>query len=145
VSSNGLVELSEQLPELADSAKPLRRDHTESLPESVTNSMENGRFGCSSMKRTDANRRGSKKRIWHPTETQIKVSKEELKKRELPADEKEKQLQEVQGCAVFDSLMKTELRLLATSLDCIFIPHFGNRSYYLVAPLAQGRKPIPRF
>lgn len=85
--------------------------------------------------------------------TQLRIaggeSEEELKKRELLRDEKEKQLREVQELrTAFDSLMKDELRLLAIKAGwilaaIIFIPLLWKLvAYYIVAPLAQGAKPI---
>lgn len=76
-------------------------------------------------------------------------SEEELKKRELLRDEKESQLREVQEMRdAFDSLMKNELRLLAIKAGwilaaIIFIPLLWKLvAYYIVAPMAQGAKPI---
>ncbi len=76
-------------------------------------------------------------------------SEEELKKRELLRDEKESQLREIQEMrSAFDSLMKNELRNLAIKAGwilaaIIFIPLLWKlAAYYIVAPLAQGAKPI---
>ena len=76
-------------------------------------------------------------------------SEEELRKRELLRDEKEKQLREIQDMRrAFDSLMKNELRILAVKAAwilaaVIFIPILWKLvAYYLVAPLAQGARPI---
>ena len=76
-------------------------------------------------------------------------SEEELKKRELLRDEKESQLREIQELrGAFDSLMKNELRNLAIKAGwilaaIIFIPLLWKlAAYYIVAPLAQGTKPI---
>ena len=76
-------------------------------------------------------------------------SEEELKKRELLRDEKESQLREIQEMrSAFDSLMKNELRNLAIKAAwilaaIIFIPLLWKlAAYYIIAPLAQGAKPI---
>lgn len=92
-------------------------------------------------------------RVLAADRTQLRIaggeSEEELKKRELLRDEKEKQLREVQELrTAFDSLMKDELRELAIKAAwilaaIIFIPLLWKvAAYYIVAPLAQGAKPI---
>ncbi len=76
-------------------------------------------------------------------------SEEELKKRELLRDDKERQLQEVQELrAAFDSLMQNELRQLALKALAIlavivFVPILWKLlAYYVIAPVAQSSKPI---
>ena len=76
-------------------------------------------------------------------------SEEEMKKRELLRDEKERQLREVQELrSTFDHLMQHELRLLAIKAAwilaaIIFVPLLWKlAAFYIIAPLAQGTKPI---
>jgi len=76
-------------------------------------------------------------------------SEEEMKKRELLRDEKQRQLREVQELrSTFDHLMQHEFRLLAIKAAwilaaIIFIPLLWKlAAFYIIAPLAQGAKPI---
>ena len=76
-------------------------------------------------------------------------SEEEMKKRELLRDEKQRQLREVQELrSTFDHLMQHELRLLAIKAAwilaaIIFVPLLWKlAAFYIIAPLAQGAKPI---
>ena len=77
------------------------------------------------------------------------ASEEELKQKELLKDEKERQLREIQELrAVFDSLMKNQLRDLAIKAlwilaAIIIVPILWKLlAYYFLAPLAQNSKPI---
>lgn len=74
---------------------------------------------------------------------------EEIKRRELLRDEKEKQLREIQGMRrALDELMTNELRQLALKAllilaALIVIPFLWKlAAYYLIAPLAESSKPI---
>jgi uncharacterized protein (AIM24 family) len=76
-------------------------------------------------------------------------TEEELKRRELLRDEKEKQLGEIKEMrAAFDSLMRNEFRQLALKAllilaALILIPFLWKVfAYYLIAPMAQSSKPI---
>ncbi|QTN33656.1 hypothetical protein HZ994_15505 [Akkermansiaceae bacterium] len=76
-------------------------------------------------------------------------SEEELKRRELLRDEKEKQLGEIKGMrAALDSLMRNQFRQLALNAlmilaALILIPFLWKLlAYYVIAPLAQSSAPI---
>ena len=76
-------------------------------------------------------------------------TEEELKRRELLRDEKEKQLGEIKEMrAAFDSLMRNEFRQLALKAllilaALILIPFLWKVfAYYVIAPMAQSSKPI---
>lgn len=76
-------------------------------------------------------------------------SGEELKRRELLRDEKEKQLGEIKEMrAALDSLMQNEFRQLALKAlmilaALVIIPFLWKLfAYYLIAPMAQSSKPI---
>lgn len=76
-------------------------------------------------------------------------TEEELKRRELLRDEKEKQLREIQEMRrALDHLMRNELRQLALKAllilaALILIPFLWKlTAYYLIAPIAQSSKPI---
>ncbi len=76
-------------------------------------------------------------------------TEDELKRRELLRDEKEKQLREIKEMrAAFDSLMQNELRQLALKAllilaAMIIVPFLWKlAAYYIIAPLAQSSKPI---
>ncbi len=76
-------------------------------------------------------------------------TEEEIKRRELLRDEKEKQLREIQEMRrAFDSLMQNELRELALKALLILalliaIPFLWKlAAYYVIAPIAQASKPI---
>ncbi len=74
---------------------------------------------------------------------------EELKRRELLRDEKERQLRDIREMReAFDSLMRTEVRNLAVKAGWILaalivIPFLWKLlAYYLIAPIAQSTRPI---
>ena len=76
-------------------------------------------------------------------------TEEELKRRELLRDEKERELREIKEMrAAFDSLMHNELRQLALKAllilaALILIPFVWKIfAYYVIAPMAQSSKPI---
>lgn len=76
-------------------------------------------------------------------------TEEEIRKRELLRDEKEKQLREIQEMRrAFDDLMRNELRELALKAllilaALILIPFLWKlAAFYIVAPMAQSSKPI---
>ena len=76
-------------------------------------------------------------------------SEEEVKRRELLRDEKEKQLREIKEMrAALDSLMQNEFRQMAFKAllilaAIIIIPIVWKAfAYYVVAPMAQSSKPI---
>jgi hypothetical protein len=76
-------------------------------------------------------------------------TEEELKRRELLRDEKERQLGEIKGMrAAFDSLMRNEFRQLALNAllilgALILIPFLWKLlAYYVIAPMAQSSEPI---
>jgi hypothetical protein len=76
-------------------------------------------------------------------------TEEEIKKRELLRDEKEKQLREIQEMRrAFDDLMRNELRELAIKAllilaALILIPFLWKlAAYYIIAPMAQSSEPI---
>lgn len=76
-------------------------------------------------------------------------SEEELKRRELLRDEKEKQLGEIKEMrAALDSLMQNEFRALALKAllilaALIIIPFLWKLgAYYIIAPMVQSSKPI---
>ncbi len=76
-------------------------------------------------------------------------TEEELKRRELLRDEKERQLSEIHGMrAAFDSLMRNELRELAFHAllilaALILIPLLWKvLAFYVIAPIAHSSQPI---
>lgn len=131
-----------------------KRQEMEKFWEKVKNLFQKDEIKAE-MDRIDAKEKRLKSEIngYSTEKRQIRVeggeSEEELKRRELLRDDKERQLREIQDMRnALDSLMRNELRALALKAlmilaAIIIIPFLWKLfAFYVVAPMAQSAKPI---